>query len=82
MSKNLSSNMENQSGRPLLLFTNSIKSVQTKKQYMFTLRKFLCWSGIDNINDLIKKPESDLQTLLEDYLFYLKERISPNSLNP
>jgi len=49
---------------------------------LFNLRRFLLWCNIDNAEDLIKRPYAELQVLLEDYLFYLKQRISPNSLNP
>ena len=73
--------MEDLSGRPITLFTNAIKSVHTRKQYLFYLGKFMRWSN-NNAENLIKKSEPELQILLEDYLFYLKERVSPNSLNP
>src|SRR2546425_4753063 len=79
--KHLSS-MDDLNSRPLLLFTNAIKSAQTRKQYMFYLRRFLRWTNIRNADELIKRPESELQTLLENYLFYLKKMISPNSINP
>jgi hypothetical protein len=74
--------VESLSSRPMVLFTNSIKSEHTKKQYLFYLRKFMIWSDIDNAAELVKKPEPELQTLIEDYLFCLKDKLSPNSLNP
>ncbi len=74
--------MQDLTNRPMVVFTNAIKSAQTRKQYLYNLRKFMDWCNIRNAEDLINKSETELQILLENYLFYLKGIVSPNSLNP
>ncbi len=66
--------------RSLLLFENAIKSEYTKKVYYGHLKKFLEWTMIKDFDSLLRVDEKQLQMMLEDYLFYQKKRVSPNSL--
>ncbi|MGI0008006.1 MAG: tyrosine-type recombinase/integrase [Nitrosopumilaceae archaeon] len=66
--------------RSLLRFENAIKSESTRKSYRYQLQKFLEWAKIPEADGLLQLSDSDLELLLEDYLFYKKTRISPNSI--
>jgi len=66
--------------RSLLRFENAIKSEATRKTYTYQLQKFLEWAKIPEADGLIQLNDSEISTLLEDYLFYQKTRLSPNSI--
>ena len=66
--------------RSLLLFEESIKSVVTRDNYTLHLKEFLKFSKIKDYDGLIKIPSEQLQTILEDYVLYLKKTINPNSV--
>ena len=66
--------------RSLLRFENAIKSEATRKTYRYHLKKFLEWAKISEPDALLLMKDSDLQVLLEDYLFYQKSKVSPNSI--
>jgi integrase/recombinase XerD len=66
--------------RSLLLFEESIKSVVTRDNYTLHLKEFLKFSKIKDYDGLIKVPSEQLQTILEDYVLYLKKTINPNSV--
>jgi integrase len=68
--------------RSTLRFENAIKSEHTKKIYNYYLRKFLEFAKISTPDGLLQLKDEFLQTILEDYLFYLKKRLSPNSIPP
>lgn len=68
--------------RSLLVFENAIKSEATKKQYLYQLEKFRTWAGIKDCDSLLEASDKQIQTLLEDYLFYLKKKLSPNTIPP
>src|SRR2546428_2489321 len=68
--------------KSLVRFENAIKSEQTKKVYAYYLRKFLQFAKIMDYDGLLQLKDSFLQGTLEEYLFYLKKTISPNSLSP
>jgi len=68
--------------RSLLVFENAIKSEATKKQYLYQLEKFRTWAGIKDCDSLLEAPDKQIQILLEDYLFYLKKKLSPNTIPP
>jgi integrase/recombinase XerD len=68
--------------RSLLLFEAGIKSPYTKKNYRTSLDQFLQYTKITEYDALVTLRDSALQEMLEDYLFYLKRRMSPNSLPP
>ena len=65
--------------RCLTLFDNAIKSPVTKRTYTSSLNQFLSFAT-KKPEDLLDLKDNDLQVLLEDYLFYLKEKVSPNSI--
>lgn len=77
-SKNYATN-EIQMPRCLLHFDNAIKSPVTKRSYTFNLNQFLSFVA-KKPEDLLDLMDNDLQILLENYLFYLKEKVSPNSI--
>jgi len=64
----------------MLLFEQSIKSPVTRKVYKYNLKKFLEWTKIKNYDGLLQAPQKQIQELVEDYVFYLKEKVSPNSI--
>lgn len=68
--------------RSIVLFENSIRSDQTKRVYSYYLQKFLIFTELKDFDSILALPKEQLQMLVEDYLFYLKKRISPNSLQP
>jgi len=68
--------------RSILLFENSIKSKETLRTYTYNLDRFLDWAQIKDYDSLLCVPAEQLQAILEDYLFYLKKRVSPNSIPP
>jgi site-specific recombinase XerD len=67
--------------RCLRLFEQGIRSPATYKTYKLNLDKFFEWAG-KNCDELLIMPSDELQELLEEYLFYLKKKLNPNSLNP
>jgi len=66
--------------RSLLIFEQGIKSESSRKSYLYQLTKFREWSKIKDTDGLLQAPQKDIQILLEDYVMYLKNRISPNSI--
>lgn len=68
--------------RCMLLFENSIKSKETLRLYKYNLDRFLNRAKIKDAESLLKLSDERLQILLEDYLFYLKKLVSPNSIAP
>jgi len=70
-----------QKPRCLLIFEESIKSQETKKNYSFSLEKFRKWVKVESYDDLLQADEKSIQRLLEDYIIFLKGKISPNTLN-
>ncbi len=69
--------------RSYLLFSNGIKSKETARQYIYYLDKFLAFYKIKDYDSLAKLPLEELQIMVEDYVMYLKKKISPNTLpNP
>jgi len=68
--------------RSLLLFEGAIKTEATRKYYLYYLRKFLDWVKIKDADGLLQLKDNYLQQLVEDYLFYQKKQVSPNSIGP
>ena len=66
--------------RCLELFQEAIKSKYTQKTYLYQLTRFRDWANLKTFNQLLLAPDKDLQILLEDYVMYLKSRISPNTI--
>ena len=66
--------------RSLLLFESGVKSQKTLQNYKDHLNRFLKFSKINDYDSLASMPSNQLQTLLEDYVMYLKKIVSPNSV--
>lgn len=68
--------------RSLLLFESAIKTEATRKQYTFYLNQFLTHVKLHNPDALLALKDSEIQIMLEDYLLYLRKKLSPNSIAP
>ncbi len=66
--------------RSIIVFENSIKSEGTRKTYLHSLTKFKEYYKIKDFDSLLSISDEKIQVMLEDYLFYLKKRVSPNSI--
>ena len=66
--------------RCILVFESAIKTVATKKAYLYQLNRFMNWSKTASPDLLLKLPDSQLQIIIEDYLFYKKKLVSPNTI--
>lgn len=66
--------------RSLVIFENSIKSVETQKVYKYQLMRFKKWAGIQDYDDLLKADDKSIQRLVEDYLIHIKGEVSPNTI--
>ena len=66
--------------RSITLFEQAIKSEFTKKSYKYQLEKFRLWSKIKNYDGILQAPQKNIQILVEDYVMYLKKKVSPNSI--
>lgn len=69
-----------QKQRSLLMFQESIQSKNTLKLYMHNLGKFMNHFAIKDYDGILAIPDDKLQVMLEDYLFYLKKHLSPNTI--
>lgn len=67
--------------RALVLFENSIKSEYTKKQYKYQLQRFLSYYKLKDYDSILKVDSKQLQIMVEDYVLYLKTKLSPNSFD-
>jgi len=67
--------------RSLKIFEASIKSDNTKQVYLTLLEKFKRWAEVKDFDDLLKADEKSIQRLVEDYVMYLKDKVSPNSFS-
>lgn len=63
----------------MLRFEHAIKSPQTRKKYAWSLQKFVEFAKIKDADSMLQLKESFIQELIEDYVIYLKDRISPNT---
>jgi len=70
-----------QKSRCLIIFEESVKSEETKNNYLVMLDKFRRWASVEDFDDLLKADEKSVQRLLEDYVISLKGKISPNTFN-
>jgi len=66
--------------RSQLVFEASIHTEATRKAYLYQLEQFRKWTKIKNFDSLLQAPQKQIQELLEDYVMYLKRKISPNSV--
>ena len=68
--------------RSLKIFEHSIRSDQTRETYKYMLEKFRKWATVNNLDELLQADQKSIQRLIEDYVMYLKGKISPNSFTP
>ena len=68
--------------RSLKIFEHSIRSDQTRDTYKYMLEKFRKWATVNNPDELLQADQKSIQRLIEDYVMYLKGKISPNSFTP
>jgi len=66
--------------RSQLVFEGAIKTEATREAYLYQLEKFREWTKIKDFDSLLQAPQKNIQELLEDYVMYLKKKISPNSV--
>jgi len=69
-----------QESRSWMRFNESIKSKYTKSNYRSHLKAFMSYMKIDDCDKLAKTQEALLQYRIEDYVVFLKQTMSPNSL--
>ena len=77
---NIMSEME-ELPRCMVLFEEACRSKETFYSYKQYLKEFLRWIHKD-AQSLLMMPEKELQDLLEDYIFYMKKKLNPNSIQP
>lgn len=66
--------------RSQLIFEGAIQTEATREAYLYQLEKFREWTKIKDYDSLLQAPQKQIQELLEDYVMYLKKKISPNSV--
>ena len=64
----------------MMLFEATIKSKATLRTYQIHLRKLLEYSKIKDYDSLITLKPKQIQDLLEDYLLFLRKKLSGNSI--
>jgi len=70
--------MKNQ--RSLLVFEQAMKTEATSKAYLYQLDKFRKYYRLKDYDSILTIEPKKLQIMVEDYLFYLKKRLSPSSV--
>ena len=66
--------------KSMMLFEATIKSKATLRTYQIHLRKLLEYSKIKDYDSLITLKPKQIQVLLEDYLLFLRKKLSGNSI--
>lgn len=66
--------------RSIIRFEQGIKSRQTRNNYRDHLKKFKIFANFESYDSLLTRPVEEIQTMVEDYLIYLKETRHPNSV--
>jgi len=66
--------------KSIIRFEQGIKSRPTLNNYRDHLKNFKLFGKFDTFDSLTSKPVEELQTIVEDYLIYLKENRHPNSV--
>ncbi|MDE1873168.1 MAG: site-specific integrase, partial [Thaumarchaeota archaeon] len=73
--------------KSLVVFEKYVKAQRTKENYQYFFSKFMEWckANVDKLitaDGLLILKETGLQTIVEDYVMYLRKKVSPNSLTP
>ena len=71
--------------KSLVVFEKFLKSEATRKMYLYYFNTFLKWAqkNIEKLtmaDGLLQLKDEKLQEIIEDYLMYLRRRLSPNSM--
>ena len=66
--------------KSMMLFEATIKSKATLRTYQIHLRRLLEYSKIKDYDSLITLKPKQIQDLLEDYLLFLRKKLSGNSI--
>ncbi len=67
--------------RALHIFENSIRSEYSRKQYEYQLDSFISYYKLKDIESIFRIEQKRLQIMMEDYVLYLRTKLSPNSLH-
>lgn len=70
--------MENE--RTIRIFTNSLKSPETREKYVYLVERFKKFYHLKNYDSMISIPAEKLQIMVEDYVMELKNKLSPNTV--
>jgi len=62
------------------LFEQSLHTEFTRRDYRLGLKYYREFVGVDTAEELLQGDQMAIQERVEDYLFYLKGKISPNSI--
>ena len=65
-----------------IIFEQSIRSDQTRRNYLLQIEKFKRFTGTKNIEDLLQWSQKEIQEKIEDYVISLKNNTNPNSFAP
>ena len=68
--------------RSLLLFESSIKSAETRKQYLYYLEKFKKFCKLKDYDSIPTIDSGKLREMIEDYVMFLRKKMGPNSIPP
>jgi hypothetical protein len=73
--------------KSLVIFEKFVRSNATKKMYLYAFNTFLKWAQSNKeklltADGLLQLKDEILQEILEDYIMYLRKRLSPNSIPP
>jgi len=66
--------------RCIEIFEQALKSKVSRQTYKYHLKNFRDWAKIKSFQGLLEAPQKNIQFMLEDYVLYLKKKISPNSV--
>ena len=64
------------------IFNESIRSEATRKTHKFYLNKFLEFSKIKDYDSLVSIDNKLLETILIDYVIYLKKKVEAKIITP
>jgi len=63
-----------------LFFENGLRSQETRKSYIWYLKKFKEYFKLRDYDSMAKMSQKDVQIMVEDYTMYLKGVVNPNSI--
>ena len=66
--------------RSLLLFESSLKSTATRDCYSYYLNKFKDYNKLKDYDSILTLDTKQLTRMLEDYVLFLRKKISPNTI--